>query len=411
MNKKLKKYLVGGAVRDMLLHKASTDNDFVVVGETIESMQSMGFKLINEKTPNVPVLIHPETKEEFALARKEIKVGEGKSGFVMDFNTSITIEEDLYRRDLTINAIAYNQETNEFIDPFNGVQDLENKILRAVSINFKEDPTRILRLAYFMAKFPEFNIDPLTLEYCKEMALSSEFKSIKSGSLLPILKKILTSNKPSRAFYFLKEINALNFIFPEIGILEGIPQNPLYHPEGCVFTHVMLVLDNARLLANENIFEICFASLVHDLGKGITPNEILPSHRGHEESGVELIKNFCQKYQIGGQAKKLALLVCRHHLTIHRALELNPSRVVQLFNETNATKDLETFRQALLCCKADNLGKLHEEYRQEKYLLEAIEELKKVHFKKELNQELATSKFHEDKVLILKAFKRNWNNI
>lgn len=406
----MKKYLVGGAVRDMLMGNPANDLDYTVVGSSPDEMISLGFNFINEKNKNIPVFIDPITKNEYALARKEIKTSDGKSGFQMIFDQSVSLTDDLLRRDFTINAIAYDESNKEFIDPFNGISDIKNKLLKSVSPAFKEDPTRVLRLAYFLAKFPDFTVHEETMIQCKEVVNSTEFASIKKPSILPLLKKILTGSQPSKAFYFLKEINALNIVFPEIGVMDGIPQNPKYHPEGCVFTHTMMVLDNARNLApnQDEAYNIALAGLLHDLGKGITPKEMLPAHREHEERGIPLVIEFCKNFQINNNEKKLALMVCEHHLTIHRALELNPSRLLQLLTECNAIKDEETFKKALIVCEADDLGKLNTEYKQINYLIGAIAKVKGIKIKEFDNKYLAKRILHEEQVNALKSYKKEF---
>lgn len=409
----MKKYLVGGAVRDMLMGIPANDLDYTIVGASIDEMLSLGFSFINERNQNIPVFIDPITKNEFALARKEIKVGEGKLGFEMIYDKTVTIEDDLIRRDFTINAIAFDEDKKEFIDPFDGISDIKNKTLKAVSPAFKEDPTRVIRLAYFLSKFPDFTVHNDTLMQCKDMVSSQEFLSIKKPAVLPLLKKILMGKQPSKAFYFLKEINALHILFPEIAIMDGIPQNPKYHPEGCVLTHVLMVVDNARNLASneDSIYAITLAGLLHDLGKGITPIEILPAHREHEERGIPLVQEFCSQFQVGNNEKKLALMVCEHHLTIHRSLDLTPSRLLKLLTDCNAIKDEKTFNKALIVCQADDLGKLNTVYQQKEYLMGAIQVLKNVVYKQMDNKELAQRIFHEDKVNALKQYKKDFIKI
>jgi tRNA nucleotidyltransferase (CCA-adding enzyme) len=398
----MKTYLVGGAVRDLILGKTPKDRDYVVVGSTTGEMIAAGFKKANNTNSQnmFPIFLHTETNEEYALARKETKISSGKQGFETKFSPDTTLEEDLYRRDLTINAIAVVSGTNEFIDPYGGRKDLANGILRAVSSHFKEDPTRVLRLAMFLARFEGFKTDSQTYRYCEDIVNSGELRTINPVAMKPLLIKIMETKKPSIAFNFLREIGALEILLPEINLLFGIPQNPIYHPEGCVYTHVMIVIDNAVTLTES--LDVRVAALLHDLGKGVTPAEVLPTHRKHEENGIPLVETFCEKFQFGKQTKKLALAVCAHHLTVHQALNLRPARVLKLLSDLNGMRDPIFFNHAMVACQADGYGKMNREYPQKEYLERVLIALKELRIETGIKPE----KIHEMKVNLIKTVSK-----
>ncbi|MDB6096398.1 MAG: Multifunctional protein, partial [Francisellaceae bacterium] len=317
---KLNTYLVGGAVRDTLLGLPIIEKDWVVVGATPAELIKQNFLKVGK---DFPVFLHPKTHEEYALARTERKIGSGYYGFECDFNPSVTLEEDLLRRDLTINAMAFDQN-NQLIDPFNGKQDLENKILRHVSPAFMEDPVRILRIARFTARFSHlgFTIAPETIQLMKSMVQKGEVNALVPERVWKEMEKALMEQTPTRFFEVLKEVGALKVLWSDLDKLWGIPQPEQWHPEVDTGIHVMKCLEQAQLEKADAYTR--FAVLCHDLGKGRTPIKEWPSHRGHEEAGVPLIKEFCNHYKIANEYKDLSVLISRFHLHAHKAFELRP---------------------------------------------------------------------------------------
>lgn len=346
----MKIYLVGGAVRDKLLGKPSKDSDWVVVGSTPEEMKTQGFKPVGK---DFPVFLHPETKEEYALARTERKTGKGYKGFAFHTSGDVTLEEDLARRDLTINAIA-EDETGNLIDPFKGKQDLENKILRHVSPAFTEDPLRVLRVARFAARFG-FRIAPETMALMKEISESGELAALVPERVWSELERAMGETYPSRFILALRACNALNILFPEIDRLFGVPQPEKHHPEIDTGIHTLMTLNQASRLSEDP--QIRFAALVHDLGKGLTPNDKLPSHHGHEERGVKLIETLCKRYRAPNQFRDLAIQVSRHHLTCHRIEEMRAETILKKLESMDAFRRSERFDQFLICCEADARGR------------------------------------------------------
>ena len=346
----MKIYLVGGAVRDKLLGKPSKDNDWVVVGSTPQEMETQNFKAVGK---DFPVFLHPETKEEYALARTERKTGDGYKGFTFHTSMDVTLEEDLARRDLTINAIA-EDETGTLIDPFNGRHDLENKILRHVSPAFIEDPLRVLRVARFAARFG-FRIAPETLAMMQEIAKSGELESLVAERVWSELERAMGETYPSRFILALRACNALNILFPEIDRLFGVPQPEKHHPEIDTGIHTLMSLNQASRLSEDP--QIRFAALVHDLGKGATPNDELPSHHGHEERGVKLIETLCERYRAPNQFRDLAVQVSRHHLTCHRIEEMHAETILKKLESMDAFRKPDRFEKFLICCEADARGR------------------------------------------------------
>lgn len=346
----MKIYLVGGAVRDKLLGKPSKDSDWVVIGSTPEEMETQGFKPVGK---DFPVFLHPETKEEYALARTERKTGKGYKGFAFQTSGDVTLEEDLARRDLTINAIA-EDKTGNLIDPFKGKQDLENKILRHVSPAFIEDPLRVLRVARFAARFG-FRIAPETMVLMKKIAESGELATLVAERVWSELERAMGETYPSRFILALRACNALNILFPEIDRLFGVPQPEIHHPEIDTGIHTLMTLNQASRLSEDP--QIRFAALVHDLGKGLTPNDKLPSHHGHEERGVKLIESLCKRYRAPNQFRDLAIQVSRHHLTCHRIEEMRAETILKKLESMDAFRRAERFNQFLICCEADARGR------------------------------------------------------
>lgn len=365
----MKVYLVGGAVRDELLGLTPKDKDYVVVGSSVDEMLNLGYTRVGS---GFPVFLHPETKEEYALARKEKKCGVGYTGFEFEWE-GVSLEDDLFRRDLTINAMAKDTITGEIIDPFGGMNDLKNGILRHVSNHFVEDPLRVLRLARFLTQFP-FSVHETTVALVIKIVESGELNHLTGERIWKEMSKALLSNDPQSFFEFLLAVGALHKFMPELACLKGIPQNPKYHPEGCVWTHVMMVLNNACIMSRD--LSVRFSALVHDLGKGVTPKETLPAHHDHEENGLPLVERVCQRFKVEKECKKLALKVCELHLRIHKSMELRPGKLLQLLKNMEAFRNEEMFNGIMICCRADNLGKLSDHYPQALFLTVLKERMK-----------------------------------
>ena len=353
-------YQVGGAVRDELLGIEVKDRDWVVVGATPGEMTALGYKTVGR---DFPVFIHPDTGEEYALARTERKTGPGYKGFAFNTSAEITLEQDLQRRDITINAIARDENGN-LIDPFNGRKDLEHGIIRHISDAFVEDPLRVLRVARFAAQFG-FLIAEKTLALLKEISATNELRTLAPERIWTETEKALQTIQPRRYFEVLRECNALAALFPEIDRLFGVPQPERYHPEIDCGIHTMMVLEQATTLTSDP--EVRFAALVHDLGKATTPQEIWPSHHGHGERGVELINKLCERLRIPNRYRELATVVARYHLNCHRVEELSPRVVVGKLEGLDAFRRPDRFDKFLLACEADARGRKGKEqldYRQ-----------------------------------------------
>ncbi|MFC3150810.1 multifunctional CCA addition/repair protein [Litoribrevibacter euphylliae] len=366
----MKTYLVGGAVRDQLLNLSVSDRDWVVVGASPEEMTAQGYRSVGK---DFPVFLHPESHEEYALARKEKKDGHGYKGFVCDFSPDVTLEEDLLRRDLTINAMAQGSQ-GEIIDPYNGQQDLEEKQLRHVSDAFSEDPLRVLRVARFAARFHHlgFQVAAETLQLMSDIAHSGELDYLTAERVWKETERALTEQSPHVYFDVLRQCNALKIIFPEVDQLFGVPQRKEYHPEIDSGIHTLMVLEQATALSDE--VAVRFAALTHDLGKGITPEEMLPRHIGHEFKGLQLVEALCQRLKVPNKMRELALLVCELHLQCHTAFQLKPSTVLKLLDKLDAWRKPERFEHFLLACEADAKGRTGYEnidYPQAEYLRQA----------------------------------------
>jgi len=346
----MKTYLVGGAVRDRLLGLAVKDRDWVVVGATPEQMLAKGFRPVGK---DFPVFLHPQTQEEYALARTERKSGHGYQGFTVYAAPDVSLEEDLARRDLTINAIA-EDEHGHIIDPYKGQQDLQQGILRHVSPAFIEDPVRVLRIGRFAARFG-FQIAPETQQLIAQMVASGELAHLVSERVWQELAKALKADKPSLFFTSLRESGALNALFPEVERLFGVPQHPKWHPEIDTGVHVMLVLDQAAQLSDD--LSVRFAALCHDLGKGTTPTEMLPSHKGHEERSVELSKQLCQRLRVPKEMATLAIKVAQWHTHLHLLFELDAVVVLQLLEALDSFRKPQRLAQYLLAGEADFRGR------------------------------------------------------
>ena len=368
----MKIYLVGGAVRDKLLGLTVQDRDYVVVGATPDEMVAQGFKPVGA---DFPVFLHPVTKEEYALARTERKSGHGYKGFKVYAAPDVTLEDDLRRRDLTINAMA-EDEQGQLTDPFHGAEDLRHGILRHVSPAFAEDPVRILRVARFAARFAArgFRVAPETNALMDQMAASGEVDHLVPERVWTELERALGEEKPSRFFEVLRASNVLPRLFPEINALFGVPQPEKHHPEIDTGVHVMLVLDQAARLSPDT--RVRFAALMHDLGKGTTPSTKWPQHIGHEARGVELVKNFCQRLRVPNEFRDLAMLTARFHAHCHRMEELRPETVVDMLDAMDAFRRPERVPAFALACEADARGRRGYEdkpYPQSALLLRAFE--------------------------------------
>ena len=346
-------YLVGGAVRDQLLGRNVQDRDWVVVGATVAQMLQQGFLQVGK---DFPVFLHPTTREEYALARTERKSGTGYYGFTCNADPSVTLEEDLQRRDLTINALAQDQNGN-IIDPFGGQKDLQLKVLRHVSAAFAEDPVRILRIARFAARFATlgFTIAPETMQLMRQMVADGEVDSLVPERVWQEMLCALNEASPEVFFTTLRDCGALARIFPQLDCLWGIPQKPEYHPEIDTGVHIMMALQQAVKLSSKP--EVRFAVLCHDLGKGITPKDQLPSHHGHEELGVALIQQWCNQYRVPNNFKDLAIKVARWHLHAHRVAELRAETIVKLLQGLDAFRNPTILEDYLLACQADSTGR------------------------------------------------------
>ena len=360
MNGKLfKVYCVGGAVRDGLLGLAVQDHDWVVVGATPEQMTALGYRPVGK---DFPVFLHPETHEEYALARTERKTALGYKGFAVYAAPDVTLAQDLSRRDFTLNAIA-RADDGSLIDPYNGIADLRAGILRHVSAAFSEDPVRILRAARFVARFG-FSIAPETLQLMRTMVDLGEVDALVPERVWQELSRGLMEKNPSRFITTLRDCGALAKIFPEIDALFGVPQPPQHHPEIDCGIHTMMVLDDTAL--HDYALEVRFAALMHDLGKGNTPKNILPRHIGHEARSVDLLRGLCERMRIPTECRDLGLLVARYHGDVHRARELRPDTIVRLFQSCDAWRKPERFKQVLQACAADARGRTGHE--QDNYL-------------------------------------------
>ena len=345
-------FCVGGAVRDELLGLIVKDRDFVVVGSTPDQMEYLTFKPVGK---DFPVFLHPKTHEEYALARTERKTGKGYKGFQIHADPSVTLEQDLARRDLTINAIA-KDENGHLIDPYGGLDDLKLKIFRHVSPAFSEDPVRILRTARFAARFTEFSIAPETLELMRDMVKNGEVDALVPERVWQEIAKGLMEQKPSRMFEVLRECGALQKIMPELDILWGVPQPEIYHPEIDTGRHIMMVIDYAA--KQEFSLPIRFAALTHDLGKGTTPKDILPRHTGHEVRGVDLLKEVSRRLRVPNDCKELAQIVAKFHGKVHQVSKMQPETVLQFLMDTDAIRQPQRFQEFLLACECDSRGRI-----------------------------------------------------
>ncbi|MFS1537754.1 MAG: multifunctional CCA addition/repair protein [Candidatus Phlomobacter fragariae] len=378
-------YLVGGAVRDQLLGLTVSDHDWVVVGATSDDLIKLGFQQVGK---DFPVFLHPKTREEYALARTERKTGVGYTGFSCYVAADVTIEEDLSRRDLTINAIAQTED-GQLIDPYHGEQDIKNRLLRHVSAAFAEDPLRILRVARFAARLAKqkFTIANETQSLMKKMIHYHELSVISTERVWRETEKALHSSSPETYFRVLYDCGALVILFPEINQLFGIPTAAESHPEIDSGIHTLLTLKMAASLTDD--VETRFAALCHDFGKALTPPEQWPNHYDHDIKAIPLIDAMCNRLHIPNRMKQLAKLVARFHLQIHQINQLQPENVISLFNQLDSWRKPERINQLAIACEADargRLGQKHIAYPQTKFLLEAFKIAQQVSTKNIIEQ-------------------------
>jgi len=355
-------FVVGGAVRDALMGLTVNDRDWVVVGSTPEAMSVQGFMPVGK---DFPVFLHPQSREEYALARTERKTARGYKGFAVQADPGVTLEEDLARRDLTVNAMAVPEAlahagpgawAGQIVDPYGGQRDLQNKVLRHVTNAFAEDPVRILRVARFAARFADFSVAGETMALMRQMVEDGEADHLVPERVWQELAKGLMSERPSRMFEVLRECGALQVLLPELNRLWGVPQRPEYHPEVDTGVHMMLVMDMAARLNTPLAVRV--ACLMHDLGKGTTPADVLPRHIGHEGRSVKLLQKVCDRLRVPTDCKELAEVVAREHGNIHRSADLNAEAVMRLLERCDAIRQPERFERVLQACECDARGRL-----------------------------------------------------
>lgn len=405
----MKIYLVGGAVRDELLGLAVRERDWVVVGARPEDLLQRGFKPVGK---DFPVFLHPDTAEEYALARTERKTGPGYRGFDTMFSPDVTLEQDLERRDLTINAIARDPATGELVDPFHGQRDLQERWLRHVSPAFVEDPVRVLRVARFAARFVPlgFRVAPETMELIREIAARGELDALVPERVWQETQRALEMPAPRQFFEVLREGDALPVIFPELHALFGVPQPEQWHPEIDTGLHTMMTLDQACRLSSDPV--VRFAALVHDLGKGTTPADQLPRHIAHEERGVAIVEQLCDRLRVPNSYRELGVLVCRYHLHMHKVTQLRPKTVLELLEKLDAFRRPARFEQFLLACEADARGRKgleDRDYPQPEYLRRAREIAAGITLSEEERVGLQgfeiAKRLHDKRVRALKEYK------
>jgi tRNA nucleotidyltransferase (CCA-adding enzyme) len=391
----MKFYLVGGAVRDKLLNLPVIDQDWVVIGGTPEALIAKGFKQVGA---DFPVFLHPQSKEEYALARQERKSGAGYKGFDCIFSPDVTLEEDLSRRDLTINAMAQDEAGN-IIDPYNGQQDLANKRLRHVSAAFVEDPLRVLRVARFAARFHHlgFTIAPKTLSLMAKIVRAGELNNLVAERIWQETARALGERSPEIYFSALHECGALKIIFPELAKLSGVPQPAAYHPEIDTWVHSLMVLQVATQLSDD--IDVRFAALIHDLGKGLTPKKDWPRHIAHETKGLIPIENLCDRIKTPRDTKELALLACEFHTHVHQVARLKNQTLLKFFNRADGQRKPERFLKLLLVCEADARGRTgftETPYPQRHYLTQVLQVLRALDTKSLVAQGFQGAKLGEE---------------
>ena len=366
-------YLVGGAVRDQLLNLPVKDRDWVIVGATPQTLIDLGYQQVGK---DFPVFLHPQSKEEYALARTERKSGQGYTGFICDFSADIPLEQDLIRRDLTINAMAQDLQGNLY-DPYHGADDLRQRILRHVSPAFVEDPLRVLRVARFAARYHHlgFTIAPETLQLMQTLTQQGELQHLTAERVWAETEKALNEKNPEIYFETLRQVGALAVLFPELDALYGVPNPAKYHPEIDSFVHTMMVLQQATLLSEQvdcHKSAVRFAAICHDLGKARTPKSNWPHHHGHEKLGITPMRNLCKRLKVPSYYQQLAELTCEYHTHIHKIFELRPETVVKLFNTFDVWRKPLRFMEFLLVCFADTRGRKgfeHNQYPQQEFAL------------------------------------------
>ena len=366
-------YLVGGAVRDQLLNLPVKDRDWVIVGATPQTLIDLGYQQVGK---DFPVFLHPQSKEEYALARTERKSGQGYTGFICDFSAEITLEQDLIRRDLTINAMAQDLQGNLY-DPYHGADDLRQRILRHVSPAFVEDPLRVLRVARFAARYHHlgFTIAPDTLQLMQTLTQQGELQHLTAERVWAETEKALNEKNPEIYFETLRQVGALAVLFPELDALYGVPNPAKYHPEIDSFVHTMMVLQQATLLSEQvdcHKSAVRFAAICHDLGKAKTPKSNWPHHHGHEKLGITPTRSLCKRLKVPSYYQQLAELTCEYHTHIHKIVELRPETVVKLFNTFDVWRKPLRFMEFLLVCFADTRGRKgfeHSQYPQQEFAL------------------------------------------
>ncbi|GBG14461.1 tRNA nucleotidyltransferase [Novimethylophilus kurashikiensis] len=403
----MKIYLVGGAVRDALMGLPMKDYDYVVVGSSPAEMVAKGYKQVGA---DFPVFLHPYTGDEYALARTERKTGAGYHGFSVYAAPDVTLEDDLSRRDLTINAMAVD-DRDHIIDPFGGQADLAAKVLRHVGPAFAEDPVRILRVARFAARYDGFSVAPETMALMRGMVEAGEVDALVPERVWQELSRGLMEAKPSRMLEVLFECGALHRLLPEVARLHGVPQPLAHHPEGPVHIHNNLVLDYAAKCGAS--LEVRFACLMHDLGKGVTPSESWPSHPDHEGLGLPLVEAVCDRYKVPSSCRELAMLTCRYHTHVHRALELRPGSLVKLLSNGDAFRRPERFTEFLQACRCDARGRAGKEesaYPQFDLMVQAMTAARSVNAgevaKNTENKAFIPERIHEARVSAVKASMR-----
>ena len=416
----MKVYLVGGAVRDQLLGLPVKDRDWIVVGAVPATLLSLGYQQVGK---DFPVFLNPKTKEEYALARTERKSSAGYTGFICDFSPTITLEQDLIRRDLTINAMAQSED-GEIIDPYGGKQDLDNRILRHISPAFSEDPLRVLRVARFAARYHSlgFKIASETLALMAELAQSGELQHLTAERVWLETEKALNEKNPEIYFETLHKTGALRVLFPEIDALYGVPNPVKHHPEVDSFIHTMLVLKQAVNLTENNPIlnksAVRFAAICHDLGKALTPKNILPHHYGHEQAGIKPTRSLCKRLKVPSYFQELAELTCEFHTHIHKAFELRAETVITLFNRFDVWRKPQRFQEFLQVCLADTRGRIgfeNKDYPQIDYINQLLHAANEVDVqqviadgfeKQEIRNELI-----KRRILAVKQTKANYQKI
>ena len=402
-------YLVGGAVRDKLLGRPIKDQDWVVVGSTAKQMLAKGYQAVGA---DFPVFLHPTTKEEYALARIERKISAGYTGFSCDASSEVSLEEDLLRRDLTINAMAMDDQGN-IIDPYNGQQDLKNKLLRHVSEAFVEDPLRVLRVARFAARYHSlgFCIAPQTLALMQTIVSNGELTALSAERVWQETARSLMEHHPEVYFENLKACGALGVWFPELALLWGIPNPAKWHPEIDTGIHTMMVLQQAVNLSDK--LRVRFAALVHDLGKGMTPPEKWPSHRGHEKLGLGAINALCDRLKAPNDCRELGLMVSEYHTHAHHAFELEASSLLDMLNRCDVWRKPQRFADFLITCKADARGRTtfeNSEYKNAEYIWQAYEAAAKVDIKaivaKGYQGKAIKEQTEQQRISVIQEFKR-----